>query len=226
MVFWVWLHGWDRDLLVHVFSFLGILSFIHLWYVPKLAVRAKGNYLSKEHQLGQCSVMEDKDCLFLKWLLHLSDRRLKSQAFESLTVSKNQSVFLLFKPQKTQTINRPLKKLIFSESDIYLKRQRWTNYRSLVWSKRAFLCSVHEPFKFGHVQINTENSLKFKITHRWWGLMCVVTRCGSSCAHCRNINGVFNCFWLKSVGWVWVKPIRRLEETVKDCLRKRALTFW
>lgn len=55
--------------------------------------------------------------------------------------------------------------------------------------------------------------------------MCVVTRRGSPCARCRNINGVFNCFWLRSVGWVWVKPIRRLEETVKDCLRKRALTF-
>lgn len=53
------------------------------------------------------------------------------------------------------------------------------------------------------------------------GLMCGVTRRGSSCAHCRNINGVFNCFWLRSLGWVWVKPIRRLEETVKDCLRKR-----
>lgn len=53
------------------------------------------------------------------------------------------------------------------------------------------------------------------------GLMCGVTRRGSSCAHCGNINGVFNCFWLRSLGWVWVKPIRRLEETVKDCLRKR-----
>lgn len=51
--------------------------------------------------------------------------------------------------------------------------------------------------------------------------MCGVTRRGSSCAHCRNIYGVFNCFWLRSVGRVWVKPIRRLEETVKDCLRKR-----
>lgn len=26
--------------------------------------------------------------------------------------------------------------------------------------------------------------------------------------------------------WLWVKPIRRLEETVKNCLRKKALTFW
>lgn len=56
--------------------------------------------------------------------------------------------------------------------------------------------------------------------------MCIVTRRGSPCAHCRNINGIFNCFWLRSVGWVWVKPISRLEETVKNCLWKKALTFW
>lgn len=57
-------------------------------------------------------------------------------------------------------------------------------------------------------------------------MMCVVACGGSLCAHCRNINGVFNCFWLRSVDWVWVKPIRRLEETLKNCLRKKALTFW
>lgn len=152
---------------------------------------------------------------------------LKSQALESPTAAQNRKCFLTqFKPRQTQTINRPLGKLIFSDSDIYLKGNAGRAADYLCDQKELFRRSVHEPFKSGHVQINMENSLKFKITHRWWGLMCVVTRCGSPCAHCRNINGVFNCFWLKSVGWVWVKPIRRLEETVKDCLRKRALTLW
>lgn len=57
-------------------------------------------------------------------------------------------------------------------------------------------------------------------------MICVVTRRGSPCAHCRSINGIFNCFWLRSVGWVWVKPISRLEETVKNCLWKTGLTLW
>lgn len=110
---------------------------------------------------------------------------------------------------------------------MYLKdnAERATDY--LCDLTALLLCSAHNSFKPGHVQINMENGLKFKITHRWWELMmCAVACRGSPCAHCRNINGVFNCFWLRSVGWVWVKPIRRLEETVKNCLRKKAMTFW
>lgn len=74
------------------FSFLGMWSFIHLWYVLKMAVRAKGNYLSGKLQscagLGQFSGKEDGDRggLFIcqTWLLPLSGPLLKSQAFESL----------------------------------------------------------------------------------------------------------------------------------------------
>lgn len=47
------------------FSFLGMWSLIHLWYVLKMSVRAKGNYLSGKFQscagLGQFSGMEDGD---------------------------------------------------------------------------------------------------------------------------------------------------------------------
>lgn len=200
-----------------------------------MVVGAKGNYLSGK--LRSCAeVWPIQRGGGWRWgglficqtrLLHLSGPLLKSRAFESLMAMwKQKCFFSQFKPQKTQTINRPLGKIIFSESDIYLKGNagRATDY--LCDQKELFRCSVRKAFKSGHVQINMESGLKFKITHRWWGLMCVVTRCGSPCAHCRNINGVFNCFWLRSVGWVWVKPIRRLEETVKDCLRKRAMTFW
>lgn len=165
------------------FSFLGMWSFMHLWYVLKMAVRAKGNYLSGKLQscagLGQFSGMEDGDrgdCLFVKRGYYLCQAPFwNPRLLNHWWRCKSKSVFLVnLNPTKNSNNKQPAQRANIFWIRYLFKRQRWTSNRLFVWSKSTFRCSVHKAFKSGHVQINMENGLKFKITHRWWGLMCVV----------------------------------------------------
>ena len=101
---------------------------LHLWYDLKMAVRAKGNYLSGKLQCcagsGQFGGIEDGDrgdCLFVKRCYYLCQASFWNPRLLNLWC-KSKSVFLVnLSLGKLLTINRPLWKLIFSESDIYLK---------------------------------------------------------------------------------------------------------
>ena len=152
------------------FSFLGMWSFIQLWYVFKKWLLGQKVITCLESSSPVWSWASSVDGgwwarrgLFIcqTGLLPLSGPPLKSQGFEPLMATLKQKCFLFqLQPQKSQTINSSALKANIFRIRYLFKRHRWTSCRLFVWSKSTFALFWPAKLSSGaRVQINMENGL-------------------------------------------------------------------